>query len=71
MQNVLFLHCAGPGCHSEFPASARGRQFCSAACRAKASDEAQFKRRLAHKIPEQTAERRALKLAAAWLGGRV
>jgi hypothetical protein len=70
MQNALFLNCAGPGCQNEFAASARGKQFCSAACRAKASDEAQFKRRLAHKQPMQTAERRALRMAAAWLGER-
>lgn len=71
MQDSIFLHCAAPGCSSEFPASARGKRFCSDACRAKASEEAKFKRRLAHKIPELTADRRAVKLAAAWLAGKL
>jgi hypothetical protein len=71
MQDDIFIQCAAPGCCSEFAANSKGKRFCSAACRARGSEEMKFKARLAHRRPEQTPERRALKLAAGWLAIRL
>lgn len=67
---ALWVKCEAEGCSSLFVPS-KGKRYCSGACRAKASDEAQFRRRLAHKQVEMTPERRALRMAGQWLGERI
>jgi hypothetical protein len=42
--NMLWVHCEAEGCSSLF-APSKGKRYCSGACRAKASDEAQSRRR--------------------------
>lgn len=67
----LFDVCAAPGCTGLILPNAKGKRYCSDKCRAKGHKEAEFRQRLAHKVPEQTMQRRALRLAASWLGGRI